>query len=53
MPQTKSQKIFYEKDSEYDGEIKNQLNRVDSFYQQNDKGSYTNGNVKVIIPNQN
>ena len=52
MPKTKSQNKFYGKDSEFDNDIKNQINRVDSLYQQKSPDSYFNGNVEVIIPGQ-
>ncbi len=52
MPQTKSQKKFYGKDDEYDKEIKNQINRVDSLFPQKSTIDYINGNVEVIIPGQ-
>ena len=53
MPKTQSQNKFYRKDDDYDKDIKNQINRVDSLFQQKVPLDYVNGNVEVIIPGQN
>ena len=53
MPKTQSQNKFYRKDDDYDRNIKNQINRVDSFFHQKVPSDYDNGNVKVIFPKQN
>ena len=49
LPRTKSEEIFYGKDSTYDKDVKNRIDRTSSLIR-NGVSEYYNGNVEVIVP---
>ena len=49
VPRTKSEEMFYGKDSTYDKDVKNRIDRTSSLIR-NGVSEYKNGNVEVIIP---
>ena len=49
LPRTKSEEMFYGKDSTYDKDVKNRIDRTSSLIR-NGVSEYTNGNVEVIVP---
>ena len=49
LPRTKSEEIYYGKDSDYEKDVKNKIDRTSSLVR-NGVSEYTNGNVEVILP---
>ncbi len=50
LPKNESEKKFYGRDPAFDKQIKNRINKSSLFYQENNRNSYFNGSVEVIIP---
>ena len=48
-PQSQSEEIYYGKDSGYDKDVKNKIDRTSSLIR-NGVREYSNGNVDVIVP---